>query len=188
MRTNASFRDKLQRGHHHSKSLLERLVYLDMVRDIPLDSMHVVYLGVMRKLLRSWVKGKYVRGVRLSSPLIAKLSKFLEFMARFITANFARKSRSLDELCYFKATEFRLFCLYLGPIVLRDNLSEELYSHFLLLHVAIKLLSDKVHCRVSDVIEYCKDLLYFFVRDCSKLYGKDLYQSMSTLLFTSLMM
>ena len=93
-------------------------------------------------------------------------------MARFITANFVRKSRSLDELCYFKATEFRLFCLYLGPIVLRDILSEELYSHFLLLHVAIKLLSDKVHWRVGDVIEYCKDLLYFFVRDCSKRYGK----------------
>ncbi len=143
-----------------------------MVKDFPLDGMHVVYLGAVRKLLRSWVIGKYKRGVKLSSLLQAIFSRFLEFLAQFITVDFSRKSRSLTELCYFKATEFRLFCLYLGPIVLREILSEELYSHFLLLHVAIKLLSDKVHCKVHEVVEYCKDLLYFFVRDSTVLYGK----------------
>lgn len=50
-RTNQTFRDRVCEQHHNGTSILERLTYLDMVLDIPLDPTHLVDLGVMRRIL-----------------------------------------------------------------------------------------------------------------------------------------
>jgi len=50
-------------------------------------------------------------------------------------SDFSRRPRSLDELAYWKATEFRL-C----PIVLKGIVSQEIYLHFLTLHIALTIL------------------------------------------------
>lgn len=42
-----------------------------------------------------------------------------------------RKCRSVQELSRWKATEFRLFLLYIiGPIVLKNIINEECYTNF----------------------------------------------------------
>nr|XP_037285805.1 uncharacterized protein LOC119178671 [Rhipicephalus microplus] len=54
-RTDDSFRLKVQEEHHTGESILEELPF-DLVKDIPLDYMHLVCLGVMNKLLTLWVR------------------------------------------------------------------------------------------------------------------------------------
>lgn len=57
LRTNDSFRNRLQLEHHSKSSIspLEKL-NINIVSQCSLDYMHVVCLGVMRTLLNAWVK------------------------------------------------------------------------------------------------------------------------------------
>lgn len=53
---------------------------------------------------------------------------------------FQRKPRPLYQYKHWKAVEYRTFLLYLGPIVLKNNVSEQVYNHFLTSYMAITLL------------------------------------------------
>ena len=74
LRNDNSFRKKTQKKHHSGKSILEDL-QIDMVIQFPIDFMHCVCLGVMKKLLKIWVYGK--AAFRLSSDNIISLSIML---------------------------------------------------------------------------------------------------------------
>ena len=89
-----------------------------------------------------------------------------------IPTEFARKPRSLKELDRWKATEFRQFLLYTGPIILYRILDPAIYNNFLLLFSAISIL---VCPRLSsNYAEYAKTLLKTFVNHYADIYGKDL--------------
>lgn len=55
-----------------------------------------------------------------------------------------RKPRSLLDFRLWKATEFRQFLLYTGPVVLKNILREDVYFNFLSLHVAMIILVSPV--------------------------------------------
>lgn len=57
IRTDLSFRNREQPEYHHISSILENL-NIDMVTQFPLDYMHLVCLGVMKKLITFWIRGK----------------------------------------------------------------------------------------------------------------------------------
>lgn len=87
-----------------------------MITMFPLDPMHLVFLGVMRKLLHIWTGGKLT--TRMSAQNICILNKQLEKAASSWPKEFNRKPRGLHELNMWKATEYRQFLLYLGPTLL----------------------------------------------------------------------
>lgn len=68
----------------------------DMVKNIPLDYMHLVCLGVQKKSMSEWVRGKYDR-VRLSPELLKKVSQYLVAVKGNIPSEFPRKTRTLDD-------------------------------------------------------------------------------------------
>ncbi|KAL3226085.1 hypothetical protein MRX96_004527 [Rhipicephalus microplus] len=51
-----SRRPKAQQRHHTGHSILEELP-IDIVKDVPLDYMHLVCLGLVHKLLVLWFRG-----------------------------------------------------------------------------------------------------------------------------------
>ena len=69
-----------------------------------------------------------------------------------MSKNFARKIKSLQEAKIWKATEFRQFLLYTGPVVLHGILKPTFYQNFLLLSVYAKLTLS--HCLVFTEYEY----------------------------------
>ena len=95
LRTNESFRRQLQEAHHKAMAPFIDLD-LDMICGFPLDYMHLVCLGVMRKLLFAWVKGD--RAVRISQQQIQQVSDVLVSLQPFVPDCFARKPRSLTDL------------------------------------------------------------------------------------------
>ena len=107
--------------------------------------MHLVYLGCMKKLLNILVNERRNMKIRMSSRLIKEISHLLVAIEELIPVEFSRKTRTLDELSCFKATEFRLLLLYVLPLILKNRLPDVVYNHFLLLHVAIRILS----CEIS---------------------------------------
>ena len=67
LRTDESYRLREQIEHHKpERSLLEQLP-INMVDDMLLDPMHVVYLGVMKKLIKFWIEGTNMSNRRIIS-------------------------------------------------------------------------------------------------------------------------
>ena len=169
LRTDKLFAQHFYNEHHaddHQKAVLSPLVALNfpMVTGFALDAMHLVYLGVVRKLLMYWKKN-------LSSTVVDELSNSLQHIAPYIPSLFQRRCRSFDELEKWKATEYRLFLLYLGPVVLKDAIPTAEYNLFMLLSVAMNILSSQSLCRQTKMILFAKDLLCQFVADTINVFG-----------------
>jgi hypothetical protein len=132
--------------------------------------MHLGCLGVMRRFLLYWKGPIGPLQVRLGPREVIKLSnKLLSFVA-YIPCEFSRKPRALRDIMRWKATEFRLFLLYLGPIALSNILPEPLLKHFMMLHVACRILTSRQFKRNWD---YANQLLVNFVGKASTLYGRE---------------
>ena len=132
--------------------------------------MHLVCLGCMKKLLYMWV---FIRSNRrLRQWEIQKISKRLHFTRNYIPVEFQRKPRPLQDLKYWKATEFRQLLLYTGPMILNNILPPIIFSHFNTLHVAIRILSSDILVQREDLLNYAEELLSHFVRSLSILYGE----------------
>lgn len=102
--------------------------------------------------------------------MISDVSSFLLAVREHIPTDFCRQPRSLTEIDRWKATEFRLFLLYCGPVVLKGILPDTFYKHFLLLFVASTILSDKnLSITYTD---YASSLLSSFVNGVVELYGR----------------
>lgn len=91
---------------------------IDMVHSFVLDAMHLLYLGVMKKLLDCWLRGK-LPFRKLSQNSKAQLSCLVLRLHTQIPQEFQRTTRSLSEVGKFKATEFQFLLLYVGPIIFK---------------------------------------------------------------------
>lgn len=166
LRTDNSFRSQEQSEHHHRVTPLLQILNFKCVTSVVLDSMHLCFLGVTKKLLKYWHSDN---ATKLHLRDRTKISQYLEYTAQFIPEEFNRKSRGLHELDHWKATEFRLFSLYTGVLVLKGTLPSKLYYHFLLYHSALRILFSN---DISDYnINCARSLLLDFVSNFEKHYG-----------------
>lgn len=167
LRTDDSFRSKKDEDYHKGSSPLEDFS-INIVSTVVIDYMHSVCLGVMKRLLTFWVKGK--KPIRFkSAEIVSDISSQLIDMKPYIPSEFNRLPRSLDELEFFKATEFRTFLLYTSLIVLKGRLAKPIFQHFMLFHCAIKILiSNDLYITHNSI---AKSLLISFVSQYLTLYG-----------------
>lgn len=127
-RTDYSFRNRTYAEHNVANliSPLEGLP-IDMVTQIPLDVLHSVYLGVMKRLLKMWIHGEKFRGVfvlrpSLSAKNVSEISNILKLVSFTQPTEFQRRVRPLSDFGYYKGTEFKTFLLYTGPFCLKNIL------------------------------------------------------------------
>ena len=172
-RTDQSFILIADKEHHRGVSpLADTRLGIGLVSEFVLDYMHLICLGVVRRLIWLWVSGPLKSGCRLSSHQTAELSIALVGLRSYMPREFARRPRSLLEWQRWKATEFRQLLIYTGPVVLRDKVSDAVYKNFLLLSAGISLLLDEG----SDalLLDYAQQLLVAFVKHYIELYGTDM--------------
>ena len=117
VRTDVSFDEMVNEDHHHSESILSQL-QLGMVTQFPLDFMHLVCLGVVKKLISLWISGPLTVRVGVNSTC-RQISEALINLGAYLPREFVRKGRSLQEIDRWKATEFRTFILYTGIVALK---------------------------------------------------------------------
>ena len=168
LRTDASFRQQEDEEHHHSTSPFCNLP-IDMIKTFPIDYMHQLCLGVMRKLVLTWMRGK--REVKMSAGQVETISNKLVDLKSCIPNTFARKPRSLSDVDRWKATEFLQFLLYTGKIVLNGTLKQEQFEHFLCLSVASCILVCPTLAKLHR--DYAKQLMEYFVEQGKILYGDE---------------
>lgn len=138
-RTDNSFRNMEDEEHHIERSVLLTIVPpINMIISFVLDYMHLCCIGVMKRLVDNWLHGSLKN--RLTPRNKRELSRRIEALRTQILCEFQRKLRNISHAAQFKATEYRFLLLYCGPIVLKNLLPKNLYKHFLLLHVACRIL------------------------------------------------
>jgi hypothetical protein len=164
LRTNENFRLHIDEDHHNRISIIEKLP-IDMVCQIPNDYMHLVLLGVMKKLVNTWI------AVKTGYFAAASLDSALNVINDVQPSDFQRKARSLKQFGKFKASECRTFLLYIGPVIFKGVLPPDVYEHFLLLHTSIRILccSDLI----VDNLQCAQAMLRTFVEDFGDIYGED---------------
>lgn len=155
----------------NKKTILADIPRFGCVSSVPLDYLHLILIGVTKKLIRLWFSGP--SKVRLSPDKINKISEILLRLRATIPSEFNRHPRTLLEYKFWKGTEFRTFLLYSGVVALQNILEEKLYSHFLLLHTAVSILVSKTLLHDKRNIDYAHELLVAFVQKFSKLYGTE---------------
>ncbi|EAT44166.1 AAEL004424-PA [Aedes aegypti] len=137
LRTDLKFRQKDYGKHHAGQdSPILKLPDFDMVKDfVVADSLHLLELGVMKRLLTGWRDGSLGYEGKLSALKIQQLSDAVVNVE--LPKEIHRKMRGLDCLAFWKGTEWHSFLNYVSIVVLKDFIDEKLYSHFLLLFIAV---------------------------------------------------
>lgn len=172
LRSDEKFLAKTDHDFHvgSTKSALTEIPGFRPVTNVVLDPMHLLYLGLMRKLLKCWLTcDNYM--YRLALKTLSGTSYYVEHViAKLTPKEFQRIPRSFQFMRLFKATELRQLLLYTGPVIFKDCLHEDLYIHFLELHVACRILS---LCEASDIfLRYSERLLDHFVESFGKYFGE----------------
>ncbi|KAG5667799.1 hypothetical protein PVAND_015768 [Polypedilum vanderplanki] len=157
LRTDHEFRLKTDSTHHKNVSIIEQLPNFNMINSVPLDYLHTILLGVMRKMLDLWFDTKSL----YPTSIKAKISQKISLLSTYEPKEFQRRLRGLEKMKLWKGNELRTFLLFIGPSALKDYISYEHFQHFLLLHIAITILVDESLCIKFNPI--AKDLLYKFV-------------------------
>jgi hypothetical protein len=119
LRTDESFQQRLSLSHHHVEYQLPgshvlKNAGIKMVSQFVLDPMHLLDLGVIKKIFKARYTGYFHQGLKLSAEqqLILNM-RFSSFSALAPTA-FARYTRILAELAHLKAIDWRKYELYTG--------------------------------------------------------------------------
>lgn len=191
-RTDVTFFNREQPEHHKEQfrnelTLLET-VNIGMVSQFPLDVMHAIDSGLMKRMLESILHGP-CNLLRLRNDAKYLMDAVNLRMISYIPTEFERKPRSLiTELPRFKAVEFRLFLLYtgitlfyffltsksnlkfviIGIVILKDYVGPDVYNHFLLLFVAIRSLACPATC--IENADFADELLQRFIAEYPHVY------------------
>jgi len=168
LRTDDFFAQGVYEDHQHGPNPFHGS-NIGMVSQFPMDYMHLVCLGVVRKLLLMWLRGPL--NVRLSANVVNQMSDCMKELQPYIPVEFERKPRSFREIDRWKATEFRQFLLYIGPVLLSSFLPSNVYNNFMLLSTAIAILISVDLS--SSYSHYSQTLLKTFVSYFGGIYGKD---------------
>ena len=134
LRNDRHFMDQYDTNHQNDISPFQELG-IGLVSQFVLDYVHLVSLGVVKRLIDLWVpmKGSGLLLIQIASVI----SKNLMFLKRSMFSEFFRKPRSFFEFRLWKATVFRQFLLYTGPVVLKDKISPAMYKNFLYLSISV---------------------------------------------------
>lgn len=179
-RNDKDFRSREVYGDHHNKSgISSPLLHLpiDMIKDIPIgDSLRLLHLGVMKKLLAAWRDG-YCRNsgekLKLKAKQISGLSEFLTSNCR-LPREIHRQMRGLHVLSHWKGVECRSFLLYVGIVCLKGVLPENVYDHFLLLVCATHICEC---ASLAYLLPAARVFLNDFVTTFAKIYGRQYVSS-----------
>lgn len=169
-RTDLDYTNKIHREHHVRPCSFWDTIKVGAVSQFPIDYMHCVLLGVVKHLIKCWTVIRK-KNFSMKRNAIEKVNERLSQLRECMPREFARKQRTWKDIEFWKATEFRMFLCYSGPVALKSILATEYYNHFLLLSCAIRIL-----CSPTDYaknVDYAEQMLKDFVGTFANLYGEE---------------
>lgn len=167
-RTDEDFKANKYPQHRKFNTALIQLP-IDIIGDVVVaDELHLLELGVVKRLITGWRTGKLGNATKWSASVIESFSKRLMDIKMPMEVN--RNVRSLKVFACWKGNEFRSFLLYYGFVVLKDFLPPQNYLHFLLLFTASTICSNRAYFRYLNVAKLLFDK---FITEYKRLYGSE---------------
>ena len=162
--------DMYETGTENNQQCLSPLAnVVSLQKSFPPEYQHSVCLGVVRRLLASYLSNTHgLLNCRLSGSMKIKLDQRVKRFSNSLPREFQRKIRPFNEFSYFKATEFRTTLLYTGPLFFKNILSDCYYKHFCLLHFAVYVFVSPSHGHVYENAQFC---IQQFVLQLKDLFG-----------------
>lgn len=108
---------------------------------------------------------------RIRVQSLNTLRELMTSVTPSMTKEFQRRNFDVDEVSRWKATQYRSMLLYLGSVILSSIISPDQYQHFLLLHVACRILNS-TELAVTNV-NHARNFLKTFVILMPTFYGSD---------------
>ena len=130
--------------------------------NVPVDPMHQVFLGAAKVLTAALIS-------KIKSKLVFDRS-LLKIMVPYDSLH---KPKSVTELSFWKAGDYKLFFLHTGPLLFLDGYctNKRLVESFMRLSVAVRLLSEK---NLDDnVIYYAEKQLKEFFNQFTSVFGRE---------------
>jgi len=176
IRTHDAFISYEDSEFHRGETSFSMIPKFNIINDIPFDYMHCVCIGVMKKLLMFWNGNFKFHSQALPNNLLSVLNKRINDLSQFITEDFQRnlnensRKHAFRDANRWKAVELRQVLLYTGMVVFNGILSKQVYEHFMLLCVVMRILST---AHISDeYVDFAGSLIHHFVALFPSIYGK----------------
>lgn len=167
-RTDEEFRNKhhysanQKETHHLSKQfmVIEKLP-VNIIDAFPFDYMHCALLGETRHLLATWTD--------VFDDFKQSLASTLSLMRHCIPNEFQRKCREVTDK--WKATECRLFLIYLAFFVLKYIIPDYYYQHFLKFAIGIRILCSERY--IENYLDLAENLIHEFINEYRQVYPSE---------------
>lgn len=173
IRTDAGVRNMTDMEHHHGPSPLTN-AGVRLVSDVVLDYMHLILLGVIRKILVMWLlpeRGQERRICRLKPAVIEQLNSRVFSCSETCPKEFARKPRSFAHIRMFKATELRTFLLYTAIVVAKGFVSPKVYLNLKHLICSMRIYLNDSYSSDIEYRRFAKRSCVAFVKQYRQIYG-----------------
>lgn len=118
----------------------------------------LIWLGILKGFPRAWSKNVTIA-----------ISAFLAKWNKTRPSDLHRKIRSLNDIKYWKGTEFRTFLLYVGIVALKDRLGQEEYTMFLKYFCAVTICSSD---KYRAYLTLARQLFNDFIESHIAIYGE----------------
>ena len=162
--------------HHKHWTILSKITRLHLIKGIPLDPMHLLYIGCCPK----WVKIFCDNSSLLSALNKLQVSQRLLQARQYQPCEFQRFPDTLAKVKLWKATQFRVFLIYIGLFALYGLIDEKYFRHFSYLVCCARYMSKKLpsdEAKSSEVrkkiAQIVRPLLRKFVEDAVSLFGPE---------------
>lgn len=171
-RTDALFRANMYKPHQKHDTPLTKLP-IDIIEDVVVsDPLHLLELGVTKRLLNGWRTGDLGYKSKWSAAQIMSFSELLVKVK--LPSEIHRGVRSLDLIAHWKGLEYRNFLNYIGVVLLKDFLPKKFYEPYLLLFSAVTICSvDAYKCYLD--VAHC--MFLNFIKRYRTLYGLEFITS-----------
>lgn len=145
-----------------------------MVADFAIgDSLHMIHLGIMKRLLSGWKNGGHnFKDTKLPLDQQNKISIELKKCNARRPTELHRAIRGIDCLAFWKGLEFRTFLLYLGPTILKDIVSEQVYNHFMLLFCIVTIFTCQTYIE-EGFLTLAEELITAYLEEYIDIYQID---------------
>lgn len=171
-RTDNEYKDRSDEFHHRegTSDLFTKL--LSFPSNSPIDYLHNVLLGSCKRFLNFAFGKKGVKDMKglLNAAQKLQISVHITKLNDTVPSEIHHECRNLKDFGVYKASDYRIFLLKIGPTVLKALAYPEIYDAFLKLYSAITILCDPERCLSDNHVAGL--LLRDFIQSCIELFGR----------------
>lgn len=148
---------------------LNRLPYFDASKFTVVEPMHNLYLGTLRHLVSLWAE-------ELDNQKLKNMKKYFTENNLFVDAEYSigsipRKIEIGTGFSYFKAAEWKTWCVSMAPQQLRAYISKKRFDNFMKFRSILCKLENSVI--TEEEVEFCHQLIMEFSKEFQEEYGTE---------------